>query len=204
MFGSPQATRSLRITKKVSHVEGCPLRPRTGQADVEMIGSPFSREAAGKPVGPGAPSGVTQLRKALALRSKRPPVLAVSYQTSCHSRRRAYPFQVSSCFVGTPCRAGNYPRAESEQPGGWRLGQTGPTGQRPKTLCDRSVGGSVRRRRDQIRAHFRLWRPIICSGSRLRTKLVDGGTYVESVHVLPSPIDCCTWDADFRRSNSNG
>jgi hypothetical protein len=39
----------------------------------------------------------------------------------------------------------------------------------------------VRRRIDRIRAHFCLWRPIICSGSRLRTKLVHGRTYVESV-----------------------
>jgi uncharacterized protein GlcG (DUF336 family) len=32
-----------------------------------------------------------------------------------------------------------------------------------------------------MKAHFCLCRPIICSGSRLRTKLVDGGTHVESV-----------------------
>src|SRR5690606_11819214 len=36
------------------------------------------------PLGPGEPSFVTQLRNWLSLRTNRPPVASVSYQTSCH------------------------------------------------------------------------------------------------------------------------
>src|SRR5258705_3226980 len=50
------------------------------------------------PVGPALPSTVIQLRNAASLRTKRPPVDLVGYQTSCHRPSTSNPMSASSVF----------------------------------------------------------------------------------------------------------
>src|SRR5258707_8847695 len=50
------------------------------------------------PVGPALPSTVIQLRNAASLRTKRPPVDLVGYETSCHRPSTSNPMSASAVF----------------------------------------------------------------------------------------------------------
>jgi hypothetical protein len=66
------------------------VRPRAGERNIQMI-TVFLRRKAAFAAGPGAPSAVSQLRKAETERLKRPPVDLVSYQTSCQTPSTSCP-----------------------------------------------------------------------------------------------------------------
>src|SRR5690606_32889893 len=81
-----------------------------------------------RPVGPGEPSRVTQLRNCDSLRTKRPRVASVSYQTSCHLPSTSIPI--------------TYLRVRGHDTVPVR-----PTGPRAKT--------TIRGARDRVKSHMR-------------------------------------------------